>query len=127
MQELARLLDVHDAVLIEKRGDDLEVQTWRDRAPGFTELHAYHDQKPIDLLLPLAPAKAPEPPHPQIPFDRPHVDTTPWYGKRWVQASAVSVVVVGIVGALMYATRDQNVNYPPNGIDIGLDPGRSAR
>lgn len=127
MQELARLLDVHDAVLIEKRGDALEVQTWRDRAPGFTELHAYHDQKPIDLLLPLAPAKAPEPPHPQIPFDRPHVDTTPWYGKRWVQASAVSVVVVGIVGALMYATRDQYVNYPLNGIDIGTDPGRSAR
>jgi hypothetical protein len=113
MQELARLLDVHDAVLIEKRGDGLEIQTWRDRAPGFTELHAYHDQKPIDLLLPLAPAKAPELPPITFP-NPPHVDTTPWYHKRWVQASAVSVVVVGIVGAVLYATRDQQMNWNPN-------------
>ena len=111
--------DVHDAVLIEKRGDGLEVQTWRDRAPGFTELHAYHDQKPIDLLLPLAPAKAPELPPITFP-NPPHLDTTPWYAKRWVQASAVSVVVVGIVGALMYATREQSVNWGANpGLDYG--------
>jgi hypothetical protein len=121
MQELARLLDVHDAVLIEKRGDGLEVQTWRDRAPGFTELHAYHGQKPIDLLLPLAPAKAPELPPITFP-NPPHVDTTPWYGKRWVQASAVSVVVVGIVGALMYATRDQIVTPPDGGSWVGVPP-----
>lgn len=118
MQELARLLDVHDAVLIDQRGDTLHVQTWRDRAPGFSDLIAYRDQKPIDLLRPLAPAKPPEPPRIAIPFTPPlHVDDTPWFQKRWVQASAVTVVVVGIVGAIVYATRDQYLPFPST-IDV---------
>jgi hypothetical protein len=115
MLELAHLLDLHDAVLIIKRGDELAVQTWRDQAPGFSELHVYRDQRPIDILLPLAPAKNPDEPHIAIPFTpKPHVDETPWYQKRWVQASAVSVVVVGIVGAILYATRDQTLMVDPN-------------
>jgi hypothetical protein len=115
MQELAHLLDIHDAVLIDKRGDALYVQTWRDREPGFSELVAYRDQKPIDILLPLAPAKPPEQPHIAIPFTPPvKLHETPWYEHRWVQASAVSVVVIGVVGAIMYATRDQWVNWNDN-------------
>jgi hypothetical protein len=125
MLALAHLLGVHDAVLIDKRGDDIEVQTWRDRAPGFSQLHAYHDQKPIDLLLPLAPAKAPEPPHPEIPFVTTPVDTTPWYQKRWVRASAVSVAVVGIVGAILYATRERQLDWGPGNVQV--DNGGIAR
>lgn len=114
MQELARLLEVHDAVLIDRRGDDVDVQTWRDRAPGFSQLHAYRDQKPIDLLLPLAPAKQPEDPRLAIPFTPIPHDTTPWYHKRWAQASAVGVVVVGLVGVIVYATREQTFSAWPS-------------
>jgi hypothetical protein len=114
MQELARLLDVHDAVLIAKRDDGLEVQTWRDRAPGFSELVAYHEQKPSELLVPLAPAKPPDEPKIAIPFTPPpHVDATPWYRKRWIQASIATGVVVGVVGAILYATRTQLMNWGP--------------
>jgi hypothetical protein len=51
------------------------------------------------------------------------VDETPWFQKRWVQASAVTVVVVGIVGAVIYATRDQYFNW--GGGDIKADTGGS--
>ena len=131
MQELARLLDIHDAVLIDRRDGTLEVQTWRDRAPGFSELVAYHDQKPGDLLLPLAPAKPPEEPKVVIPFTPPvHVDETPWYRKRWVQASIATGVVVGIVSAIVWANRDQYVPWGNPGSTINLQyvtPPTSAR
>jgi hypothetical protein len=36
------------------------------------------------------------------------------------------VVIVGVVGAIMYATREQNVNFGPV-VDVGVDTGRSTR
>jgi hypothetical protein len=126
MQELARLLEIHDAVLIVTRDGALEVQTWRDRAPGFSEFVAYHDQKPTDLLLPLAPAKPPEEPKQFVFNPPPHpVDETPWWRKRWVQASAGSVVVIGIVGAIVWATREHDLNWGNGG--VSYDPGSTAR
>lgn len=122
MQELAKLLDIHDAVLIDKRDGALEVQTWRDRAPGFSEFVAYHDQKPTDLLVPLAPAKPPEEPV-TIPFNPPpHLptDETPWWKLRWVQASAGAVVVVGVVGAIVWATRDRSIMWGPGDVKAGM-------
>ena len=121
MQELAKLLDIHDAVLIDKRDGTLEVQTWRDRAPGFSELIAYHQQKPTDLLVPLAPAKPPEDPTKiTVPFTPPpHVDETPWWRKRWVQASAGAAAVIGIVGAIVWATREHDIMFNP-GVGVGM-------
>jgi hypothetical protein len=111
MQELAKLLDVHDAVLIDTRNGGLAVQTWRDRAPGFSEFVAYKDQKPIDLLLPLAPANPPDEPRVAIPFTPPvHVDETPWWDHEWVQGSAALGATIVVVGIVLYATRDQYVS-----------------
>lgn len=119
MQELARLLDVHDAVLIDLRDGALEVQTWRDRAPGFSQLVAYHAQKPTELLSPLAPPRPPEEPTKLVvPFTPPPpVDETPWYRKRWVQASVAGGVVIGIVSSILYATRT---------VDLRISPGVSS-
>jgi hypothetical protein len=113
MQVLAKLLDVHDAVLIDMRNGNLAVQTWRDRAPGFSEFVAYHDQKPIDLLIPLAPAKPPEEPRLAVPFTPPlHVDDTPWYRKSWIQGSAALGATMVVVGIVLYATREQIIMTP---------------
>jgi hypothetical protein len=125
MQALAHLLDVHDAVLIDKRDGALEVQTWRDQAPGFSHLIAYHDQKPTDLLVPLAPAKPPDEPKITIPFNPPPlVDDTPWWRKRWVQASAGAVVVIGAVSAILWATRDHYLVTPMHVQNNPTDRGR---
>lgn len=125
MQLLARLLDVHDAVLIDMRNGDLAVQTWRDRAPGFSEFVVYRGQSPSDLLLPLAPAKPPEEPKLAVPFTPPiHVDETPWYQKSWVQGSAALGATMAIVGIVLYATREQTVGTPGF---VGYLPPSTAR
>jgi hypothetical protein len=125
MLELARLLDVHDAVLIDERDGALEIQTWRDRAPGFSELVAYHDQKPTDLLLPLAGPKPPETII-RIPFPPPPpVDETPWWKKRWVQASVGSAVLVGAITAIVWATRDHYFNWGTGNLQYQPPPSVS--
>ena len=125
MQVLARLLDIHDAVLSDMRNGGLAVQTWRDRAPGFSEFVAYHGQKPIDLLLPLAPANPPEQPRLAVPFTPPlHVDETPWYQQRWVQGSAVLGATMVVVGIVLYATREQIVDIPDHASSIGPSSAR---
>jgi hypothetical protein len=112
-------------VLIDKRDGALEVQTWRDRAPGFSQLVAYRDQKPTDLLVPLAPAKPPDEPKITIPFNPPPpVDDTPWWNRRWVQASAGAVVVIGAVSAILWATRDHYLVTPMHVQNNPTDLGR---
>lgn len=125
MQVLARLLDVHDAVLIDMRNGELAVQTWRDRAPGFSEFVVYRGQPPIDLLVPLAPAKPPEEPKIVVPFTPPlHIDETPWYQKSWVQGSAALGATMVVVGIVLYATREQFVGIPNKLGSLGMDSAR---
>ncbi|MBV8756337.1 MAG: hypothetical protein JO257_03615 [Deltaproteobacteria bacterium] len=113
MQELAKLLDVHDAVLIDVRDGALVVQTWKDRAPGFSEFVTYHDQDPTELLVPLAPAKNPEEPKITIPFNPPpKTPEEPWWQARWVQGSAALGATIVVVGIVLYATRDQYIQTP---------------
>ncbi|HTR51345.1 MAG TPA: hypothetical protein VMJ10_11605 [Kofleriaceae bacterium] len=120
MNQLADLLKVHDAVLIWKRKEDgkLLVQTWRDRAPGFSTLRE-HDKEPAsELLAPLAPPAPPEPPPVVVPPPPPpaaHEDEPAWYRRRWVQATVAGGVVVGIVGAILYARRTMSVEFPGTG------------
>ncbi|HEY5920341.1 MAG TPA: hypothetical protein VIV11_01665 [Kofleriaceae bacterium] len=107
MKKLAGLLAVGDAVLIAKDGDKLTVQTWRNREPGFSTLRVHREEKPIDLLTPLAPPSLkikkdfdPDPP-PIIPVD------PPWHRKNWVRASIAGGIIVGVISAILYARRDQ--------------------
>ncbi len=119
MQELAALLGVGDAVLISKRADGkLQFETWRDRAPGFSPPQLYVSQKPEVLLEGLAPAWTPvKPPVDDSPpsaggISKPLVPQPeqPWYERRWVQASAAIGLAAIIVGAILWARRDENVS-----------------
>ena len=110
MQQLAQLLGVHDAVLIWKRALDgkLLVQTWRDRAPGFSALREAGGVAASEILAPLAPPRPPQPPpQPRLAASRvlppaPHHEPEPvWYQRRWVQASVAGGVVLGVIGAIL--------------------------
>jgi hypothetical protein len=107
MKKLAALLGVGDAVLITKGSGGLTVQTWRNREPGFSALMIHRNEPPIDLLKPLAPPplkieKKLEP----LPDPPPIVDDKRWYQKNWVRASIAGGVILGVVGALLYANRE---------------------
>lgn len=113
MQELAKLLDSHDAVLIDQREGGFAVQTWRDRAPGFSDFVAYHDQSPTDLLLPLSPPKPPDEPKVVIPFNPLPKEPEPmWWERPWVQGSAAIGATIVVVGIVLYATRTEYVGTP---------------
>jgi hypothetical protein len=117
MKQLAELLNVHDAVLIWKRKDDskLLVQTWRDREPGFSALRERGREPAKELLAPLSPPEPPyvAPPPPPLPPLPPVEDEPPWYRRRWVQASVAGGVAVAVVGAILYARRQQTVMSNP--------------
>ena len=118
MKQLADLVHVHDAVLISTKVDGgLQVQPWRDIAPGFFKLRDGAD-KPIEVLTALAPAAPPEPEHvaiePPIPFKPVIVAEPAWYQRRWVQASAVTTVVAALVGVIVWARRDQPMTWDPS-------------
>jgi len=125
MQELAKLLDVHDAVLIDQRDGGFAVQTWRDRAPGFSDFVAYHDQSPTDLLVPLSPPKPPDIAGPTIPFNpTPKEPEQMWWEKSWVQGSAAIGATIVVVGIVLYATRSEYVGTP-NGLSYQPPPTTS--
>lgn len=119
MNELARLLDVGDAVLIDEESGHLSVQTWRNQKPGFSSFVSTVDKPPNDLLTPLAPLRKLEPPITPDPFRQPPpiVVEKRWYEKNWVRASIAGGVIAGIVTAVLYARRDQNVT-----IDMNIQP-----
>jgi hypothetical protein len=117
MKRLGELLGVRDAVLIMRGEDDvLLVQTWRIPEPGFSKLVVHRNEPPIDLLTPLAPPPPKEEPSGPIVVIPPVIDDRSWYQRRWVQASIAGTVVLGIVGAILYARRDQFIN-----VNTGID------
>jgi hypothetical protein len=127
MNQLADLLHVHDAVLIWKRPADgaLLVQTWRDRAPGFSALREHEREPASDVLEPLAPPKPPEVPRiATIPFTPPahHEDEPAWYDRNWVRATAAGGVIVTVVGAILWARRSHMVTVDNNPQFITVPP-----
>lgn len=110
VKKLAQLLGVGDAVLIEKAPDGtLMVQTWRDRAPGFSKVVPYKDGKAADLLRPLAPPKKPEPPRPPIVEPLPVVPETPLVRKRWFQGAVATGVLAVAATIVIFATQDRMI------------------
>lgn len=122
MRQLAQLLGVHDAVLIWKRALDgkLLVQTWRDRAPGFSALREAGGVPASEILAPLAPPRPPQPPQPKLAASHVlppllHHEAEPaWYRRRWVQASVAGGVVLTVIGAILIANHQAWVMNNPN-------------
>lgn len=122
MKQLADLVGVRDAVLLSiARDGKVIVQTWnagtRDHAPGFSALRELKNEKPIELLGPLAPPRAPEKPvEPPIVPIKP-IEITRWYQRRSVQASMVVGVLATVVGAILIVrATDDDMIGAVNGI-----------
>lgn len=110
MKHLAELLGVGDAVLLSVVKTKVIVQTWRDRAPGFSALREVRPSEPAaELLKPLeTPAKVakPRPPTPIQPLP----ERVPFYKQRTWQAVIVAGVIGAIAGGVMlYRNRDMTV------------------
>ena len=101
MRLLAELVGVRDAVLLTSANNKIIVQTWnagtRDQTPGFSALRELKNEKPIDLLTPLAPPRKTDEEDPGPPSKKKIVvEERRWYERRSVQAGM-------IVGALAIA------------------------
>lgn len=111
MKRLAQLLGVGDAVLIRKAADgSLEVQTWRDRAPGFSKPTPYREGKLDDVLAPIAPPKPPEPPKkPEVPFVPVTPVEAPIYRKAWFQGTVAAGVLAVAATIIIIASQDRMI------------------
>jgi len=103
MRVLADLVEVRDAVLLSIANGKVIVQTWnagtREQAPGFSALRELKNEKPIELLAPLAPpAPQVDKPKPDEPKPKPIVDNRRWIERRSVQVSIAVGVVAAIIG-----------------------------
>ncbi len=113
MAYLAKLLGVRDAVLLAIVNGQVTVQTWRDRAPGFSSRQAVTNETARQLLEPLAPRRvAVRDPRPTIvgPIAPP---TRPWYRRRWLHGTAL-VVIAAVVGSIVIFGGERSTR--------GLDP-----
>jgi hypothetical protein len=112
MKRLAELLGVGDAVLLwQDAPGPVRIQTWRDREPGFSAMVERTEEKPIDLLAPLAPPRKDDPPRVvRPPVELPPLIETPWHERTWVRATAVTGVVAAIVTAVLIARHRCNVS-----------------
>ena len=111
MQQLARLVAVHDAVLLSVVNDKIIVQTWREPEPGFSALRELGPrQTPLDLLTPLAPKNIvdPDPTPKPPPF---HAPVAHWYERRTWQATVVLGIASAIVGGILIE-RAGNSSFP---------------
>jgi hypothetical protein len=110
LKRLAQLLGVGDAVVIESGPDGtLRVQTWRDRAPGFTAPVAFREGRSLELLAPLAPPRKIEPKKPDDVVIPPIVEDTPLIKKRWFQASVVTGVLAVAATVFILANADRMI------------------
>ncbi len=111
MKQLAALLGVGDIVMLSKRADgQLQWETWRDRAPGFSAPKAYTTQKPDAMLEGIAPPRPPRPRFVAPPFVRPPIAVeTRWYQEGWFQLSAAATVIAIVVGGITLGTRDHAI------------------
>jgi hypothetical protein len=116
LKRLAGLVGVGDAVVIEATADGaLRVQTWRDRAPGFTAPVAFQEGKSLELLAPLAPPKKIEPKKPDdIVTGPPIVTDTPLIRKRWFQGAVATGVIAVAATVFILASQDRMVTLSPD-------------
>lgn len=101
MRHVAELVDVHDAVLLSMSNGKVIVQTWRDRAPGFSSLRELGRDKPADILAPLAPAKV-------VAHFEPPIVIAPIVEHRWYQKTSwrlglAATIVTGVLAGIVWS------------------------
>jgi hypothetical protein len=99
MQALAEFVNVHDAILLSAVNGKILWQTWRDRAPGFSQVRDLPRDRPGEILKSLVP------PHPvdltvgtRLPALPP-----PWYRRRTVQLGIAATVAAAVLGGYVWA------------------------
>jgi hypothetical protein len=117
IKHLATLLGVHDALVLTTVNSKTVVQTWRDRAPGFSALRELRPKdKPADLLVPLAPPPKRLVLPPKV--DEPgkiHIVEKPWYKRRRYVALGGTLLTSLVVGAILaYRSWDRQIELFEN-------------
>jgi len=116
MKALAEFVNVHDAVLLSKVNGKIVWQTWRDRAPGFSEIHDLGRDNPVEILKQLAPPRAP----PEPPIVVVHTPPPPlrWHQRRSVQLGMVATIAAALAGGYLWLRYtepprpwDQNIRF----------------
>lgn len=126
MKQLAALLRVGDAILLDVVNGKLVVQTWRDRAPGFSQpREARPTERADQLVKELAPPPAATVTRPRGPEPLPPPPPRPFYRKRTWQI----VIASGVLGAIassvvLYRNRDRFIGTIT---DAGFESGELAR
>ena len=124
MRHLAELVTVHDAVLLSMSNAKVIVQTWRDRAPGFSSLRELGKDKPADILAPLAPPKVVkhvEPPPKVLP---PLVEKR-WYQKTSWRIGLAGAIVTGVIAGIVWSQLPDTVGVDGN--TAWATPGQATR
>ena len=124
MRHLAELVTVHDAVLLSMSNTKVIVQTWRDRAPGFSSLRELGKDTPAEILAPLAPAKVVkhvEPPPRVLP---PFVDKR-WYQKTSWRIGIAGAIVTGVIAGIVWSQLPDSVGVDGN--TGWVTPGQATR
>lgn len=115
MAELARLIGIGDAIILERSGDGLAARTWRNGHPGLGAARplpaALLDGSLLDELSPNAAV-----PRLVLPPSRP-VESERWYQKRWVQASVLTGAAVIAAAVVLRA-----VTMDPDTVPLDRDP-----
>lgn len=116
MAELARLIGIGDALILERSGEGLTARTWRNGRPGFGAPRplpsALLDSTLLDELAPNTAVPRLVLPGPSKP-----VDPEPWYQKRWVQASVLTGAAVIAAAVVLRA-----VTTDPDTVPLDRDP-----
>src|SRR5262245_5192831 len=117
MKALAEFVNVRDAVLLSKANGKIVWQTWRDRAPGFSEIRDLGRDNAMEVLKPLAPPKPP--PEPPILVVRTPPPPLRWHQRRTVQIGVLATVAAVLAGGYLWLrytepprTWDQNIQFP---------------
>lgn len=124
MRHLAELVTVHDAVLLSMSNTKVIVQTWRDRAPGFSSLRELGKDTPADILAPLAPPKVVkhvDPPSKVLP---PLVEKR-WYQKTSWRIGLAGAIVTGVIAGIVWSQLPDTVGVDGN--TAWATPGQATR
>jgi hypothetical protein len=103
MRALAGFVNVHDAVLLSNVAGKIQWQTWRDREPGFGEIHELGRDRPVEILKQLVPPRPVEEPPSSVVITLPPPPRPRWYQRRSVQIGIAATIAAAVVSGYFVA------------------------